>query len=251
MDSPLLSARVRRILVWGSILTASVTAAAVGAALVISRSVPVKPMRYVEVTPVLKLAPGERRADEFESFCLDNGRAAPRAGETHTLSRTGATGLRPYLREVFDEYLTHPSRWRQGDVQQGIWYTEGHKRWESLAPEQQLFVQTAAGKADPVRWNPVVLLSRIAGAFGPIVLTNLVLAVFALLVVAVGTPDPVSVVGRSLAWIGGPRLAQAFIQGRWGRGVSFLAGLKIVSLMRDGLEEAVSRFVSSVLSRRV
>ncbi|MEK6813585.1 MAG: hypothetical protein AABY65_02495 [Nitrospirota bacterium] len=251
MDSPVLSARVRRVLVWGSVLTVSIAAVGAGAALVISRSVPVKPMRYLEVTPVLKLAPGERRADEFESFCLDNGRAAPRAGEIHTLSRTRAAELRPYLREIFDEYLTHPSRWRQGDVQQGVWYTEGHKRWASLALDQQAFVQAAAGRADPARWNPVVVLGRMAGAFGPIVLTNLTLAVLALLVVVVGTPDPASVIGRSLAWIGGPRLAQAFVQGRWARGVRSVAGLRVVGLLRDGLEEAVSRFVSAVMSRRV
>ena len=123
--------------------------------------------------------------------------------------------------------MTHPSRWRQGDVQQGVWYTEGHKRWASLAPDQQALVQAAAGKADPARWNPVIVLGRMAGAFGPIVLTNLTLAVLALLVIVVGTPDPASVIGQSLAWIGGPRLAQAFIRGRFSRGVRFVAGLGI------------------------
>jgi hypothetical protein len=88
-----------------------------------------------------------------------------------------------------------------------------------------------------------------AGAFGPIVLTNLTLAVLALLVVVVGTPDPASVIGRSLAWIGGPRLAQAFVQGA-ARGV-LRRGPQGRRPAEGRSEEAVSRFVSAVMSRRV
>jgi len=169
-------AKARKVIIWIAVGAVAFFGVIAVISLVISWGVLAKPMRYKNVVPEIRLAPGERKVFEFEAFCLDNGRGSPRAGDDYSLMSTPAIKLRPYLKEIFDEYLAHPSRWKQSDVQQAVWYTEGRRDWASLTPEQKDFIKTATGREDPVSGHPVIFLNRMAQAFGVVVKTNLGLA---------------------------------------------------------------------------
>ncbi|GAB4487960.1 MAG: hypothetical protein OHK006_17800 [Thermodesulfovibrionales bacterium] len=80
-------------------------------------------------------------------------------------------------------------------------YTEGYKKWDILSRDQRRLIETATGKTDPVRVNPVIFLSRICAAFGTVVKTNVLLVLLASLLAFFAMPNPRKVIGRSLSWL--------------------------------------------------
>jgi hypothetical protein len=218
--------------------------------LVLSSGALKKPMHYQKAVPDIQLNPGERKVFEFESFCLDNSRGSPGAGHQHSLMGTPAVELRPYLREIFDEYLSHPSRWKQSDVQQAVWYTEGHKKWETVTPEQQKLIRAATGQDDPVSGHPVIILGRMTSAFGTVVKTNLFLALLAFGLVVLTLPVPAVFIERGISWMISPRLAQKFFRGRFAQGLNAIAENKDLISTRIHLDILFTRLVFRVFSRR-
>lgn len=238
--------RIRKIIVIVLVVAVGVLGIIAAAAFVLSSGVTEKPMQYRKTVPLIRLAPGQRQTVEFESFCLDNRRGSPRSGDAHSLMKTPAIRLRPYLREIFDEYLSHPARWKQYDVQQAVWYTEGHKKWDTLSPDQRRFIETATGKTDPVRGNPVIFLSRIYTAFGTVVKTNVLLALLALLVAVFAMPNPRTVIGRSLSWLTGPRLSGLVTDGRAGQWLADAAANEKLIKVQASLDVIVTKLVFKV-----
>lgn len=218
--------------------------------LVVSWGVLTKPMQYKKVVPGIRLNPGERKAFEFESFCLDNSRGGPRSTDAYSLMSTPATELRPYLREIFDEYLSHPSRWKQTDVQQAVWYTEGRKKWESLTREQRLFIESATGKEDPVSGHPVIFLGRMTSAFGVVVNTNLTFALLAFGLVVLTMSSPLTVIQRGISWMVNPRLLEKLSQSRFGESINTLAENRGLNRLRTHVDVLFTRVVFRILSRR-
>ena len=245
-----LLAKIRKVLLWTGISAAVFFGIIAVIAAVLSSGALQKPMQYQKVVPDIRLKPGERKAVEFESFCLDNHRGSPRSSDAYALMSTPAVGLRPFLRDIFDEYLSHPSRWKQYDVQQAVWYTEGHKKWEGLSPEQRSLIQTATGKEDPVSGHPVIFLGRMTSAFGVVVRTNLLLALIAFGLVVLAVPLPVSFIERSITWLTGPRLAQKISQSRFGQGLDAFSANKNLENIRIHIDVFFSRLVFRLFSRR-
>jgi hypothetical protein len=242
--------RMKKVLLWAGIGLAAIFGAVAVAAFILSSGMTQKPMAYGKVVPLVKLGPGERKAFEFESFCLDNHRGGPRGGDAYSLMGTPATKLRPYLREIFDEYLSHPSRWKQSDVQQAVWYTEGHKKWQSLSPDQRNLIRTATGKEDPVAGHPVIFLSRMASVFGTVVKTNLLVAVLALALVILALPGPSAFVERGISWMVSPRLARKLARGRPGEMMDRVSVSKELDSFRVEVDILLSRLVFRIFSRR-
>ena len=218
--------------------------------LVLSSGVLKKPMQYQNVVPDIRLNPGERKVFEFESFCLDNSKGGPRSTDAYSLMSTPAIKLRPYLRDIFDEYLSHPSRWKQSDVQQAVWYTEGRKKWTTLSPEQRRLIQSATGKEDPVSGHPVVFLSRMASSFGVVVKTNLILAFIVLGLVVLTLPLPSAVIERGISWMVGSRLVQKISRGRFGQSLNTLAANKGLERLRVHTDVLFTRLVFRLFLRR-
>ena len=249
IDISLIS-RIRKILLLTAIALAAFFGIIAVISLILSSGTMKKPMQYQKNVPAIKLNPGERKIFEFESFCLDNHRGSPGSGSAYSLMGTPAISLRPFLREIFDEYLSHPSRWKQYDVQQAVWYTEGHKKWETLTPEQQKFIQTATGKDDPVSGHPVIFLGRMASAFGTVVKTNLLLALMALGLVLLTLPAPVSFIERSLSWMISPCLAQKLSRSRFGQSLNAVAENKDLNSTRIHIDILFTRLVFRIFSRK-
>ena len=249
IDISLIS-KVRRMLLWTAVSLAAFFGIIAVISLVFSSGALKKPMQYQKVVPDIKLNPGERKVFEFESFCLDNHRGGPRSSDAYSLMGIPAIRLRPFLREIFDEYLSHPSRWKQYDVQQAVWYTEGHKKWETITPDQQKLIRTATGKDDPVSGHPVIILRRMTSAFGTVVKTNLLLALMALGLVVLTLPVPASFIERGISWMISPRLAQKLSRGRFGQGLNAVAENKDLVSIRIHLDILFTRLVFRVFSRR-
>lgn len=218
--------------------------------LVVSWGVLAKPMQYQKVVPDIRLNPGERKIFEFESFCLDHHRGGPRSTDAYSLMSTPAIKLRPYLKDIFDEYLSHPSRWKQGDVQQAVWYTEGNSRWDSLTPEQRMLIKTATGKEDPVSGHPVIFLGRMASGFGVVVRTNLTLALLAFCLVVLTMSSPWTVIERGISWMVSPRLLQKLAQSRLGQTVNTVAENKELNRVRIHLDVLFTNLVFRIFSRK-
>jgi len=200
--------KIRKAALWVGVSAAAFFGIIAIISLILSAGAFEKPMQYRNVIPEITLNPGERKAFEFESFCLDSGRGSPQRGDDYSLLNTPAIKLRPYLRDIFNEYLSHPSRWKQGDVQQAVWYTQGHMKWQGLQPEQRNLIVTATGKEDPISGHPVILLSRMASVFGSVVKTNIFLAILVLALVVFTLPVPSVFLERGISWMVSPRLAQ-------------------------------------------
>lgn len=242
--------KIRKGILWAAISIAAFFGIIAVISLILSSGALKKPMQYRKGVPELKLNPGERKVFEFESFCLDNHRGSPRSTDAYALLGTPAIKLRPYLREIFDEYLSHPSRWKQGDVQQAVWYTEGHKQWKTLSPEQQKLIRSATGKEDPVSGHPVIFLGRMTSAFGTVVRANLCLAFIAFGLVVLTLPKPSAFIERSVSWMVTPGLAQKLFRSRLGEGLNSLAVNKSLDTLRVRFDVLFTRFVFRLFSRR-
>lgn len=249
MDISLLG-KVRKVIFWVAISVVALFGVIAVISLVLSSGALKKPMNYQNVVPEIRLNPGERKVFEFESFCLDNHRGGPRSSDAYSLMSTPAIKLRPYLREIFDEYLSHPSRWKQSDVQQAVWYTEGHKKWETLSPDQRRLIETATGKEDPVSGHPVVFLSRMASSFGVVVKTNLLLAFIVLVLIVLTLPSPSAVIARGISWMVGPRLVQKFSESRVGQGINTFAANTALERLRVHTDVLFTRLVFRLFSRK-
>jgi hypothetical protein len=162
---------------------------------------------------------------------------------------TPAINLRPYLREIFDEYLSHPSRWKQGDVQQAVWYTEGHKKWKTLSPEQQKLIRSATGKEDPVSGYPVIFLGRMTQLSDCCENQSpFAFIAFGLVVLTLSTPS--AFIERSISWMVTPRIAQKLFRSRLGEGLNTLAANKGLDSFRVQLDVLFTRLVFRLFSRR-
>ena len=245
-----LISKIRKWLIWTAVSLAGFFGIIAVISLILSSGALKKPMQYQKNVPAIKLKPGERKVFEFESFCLDNHRGSPQSANAYSLMGTPAISLRPYLREIFDEYLSHPSQWKQSDVQQSVWYTEGHKKWETLTPEQQKLINAATGKDDPVSGHPVIFLGRMTSAFGTVVKTNLLLALMAFGLVVLSLPAPASFIERSISWMVSPRLAQKLSRGRFGQGLNAFAENKDLKAARIHLDILFTRLVFRVFTRK-
>jgi len=243
-------AKARKVIIWIAVGAVAFFGVIAVISLVISWGVLAKPMRYKNVVPEIRLAPGERKVFEFEAFCLDNGRGSPRAGDDYSLMSTPAIKLRPYLKEIFDEYLAHPSRWKQSDVQQAVWYTEGRRDWASLTPEQKDFIKTATGREDPVSGHPVIFLNRMAQAFGVVVKTNLGLALIVFFLVVLTMSQPWTTIERGVSWTGQAHLLQKLAESRFGRIVNAVAESSVLNRVRTHLDVLFTRLVFKVFSGR-
>lgn len=242
--------KVRKAILWTAISAVTFFGAIAIISLIVSWGVLAKPMQYKQVVPDIRLNPGERKVFEFESFCLDNSRGGPRSTDAYSLMSTPAIKLRPYLREIFDEYLSHPSRWKQSDVQQAVWYTEGRKKWDSISPEQRNLIKTATGKEDPVSGHPVIFLSRMVSAFGVVVKTNMTLAVFVFILVVLTMSSPWAVIERGISWMVSPRLLEKFAQSRLGQTINTVAENKELNRVRVHLDVLFSNMVFRIFSRK-
>lgn len=242
--------KARKTILWTAVSAVTFFGVIAVISLVVSWGAFSKPMRYQKVVPDIRLGPGERKVFEFESFCLDNHRGGPRSTDAYSLMSTPAIKLRPYLREIFDEYLSHPSRWKQSDVQQAVWYTEGRKKWDSLSPEQRNFIKTATGKEDPVSGHPVIFLSRMASAFGVVVKTNLTLALLVFCLIVLTMSSPWAVIERGVSWMVSPRLLQKLAQSRFGQTVNIVAENKQLSKLRIHLDVLFTNLVFRIFSRK-
>ncbi len=240
---PSLLPRVRRMLLWLGAAVFGVLAVMAVIAFFISDAGS-RAVRYPAAVPMIKLGAGERQTFVFESFCLDNSRGGPRSGDAHSLMDTRALELRPYLRHIFDEYLSHPVRWKQSDVQQAVWYTEGRKKWDSLSADQRTLIQTATGKTDPIHQHPVSLYHRMREAFGVVVAANITLMILASFALLVASAAPAELLGRSLAWIGLHRLAARLASSRWGRALDAVAGHEVLRGARATIEELFGRLAA-------
>jgi hypothetical protein len=249
IDTALLP-RIRKIVIWAAVCAAAFFGLVAVAALIFSSGAAQKPMTYGKVVPRIELKPGERKVFEFESFCLDNHRGSPRSADAYSLMDTPAVRLRPYLGEIFNEYLSHPSRWKQSDVQQAVWYTEGHKQWESLSADRRSLIQTATGTADPVAGHPVIFLSRMASVFGTVVKTNLLLAIFVLALVTFTLPAPSQFLERGISWMVSPRIARKVARGQPGEIMDKVAVSKELDSFRIQIDVLFSRLVFRLFSRR-
>jgi len=242
--------KMRKALFWAAIAAAAFFGIIAVIALILSAGAFEKPIQYRNVVPGIPLNPGERKVIEFEAFCLDRGRGSPQRGDVHSLMNTPAFKLRPYLRDIFNEYLSHPSRWKQYDVQQAVWYTEGHTKWQDLKPEQQNLILTATGKEDPVSGHPVILLNRMASVFGTVVKTNIYLAILVLALVVLALPVPSVVLERGVSWMVGPRLVRMVTRGRLGEVIDGLAKNEKLGSFRAQVDVLFTRLVYRVFSRR-
>jgi hypothetical protein len=242
--------KVRKVIFWVAVSAVTLFGVIAIISFVLSSGVLKKPLQYPKVVPEIRLNPGERKVFEFESFCLDHSRGGPRSTDAYSLMSTPAMKLRPYLRDIFDEYLSHPSRWNQSDVQQAVWYTEGRTKWETLSPEQRKLIQSATGKEDPASGHPVIFLSRMASAFGVVVKTNLFLALIFLGLVVLTLPSPFAVIERGISWMVGPRLVQKLSQGRFGQALNTLAANKGLESLRIHTDVLFTRLVFRLFSRR-
>ncbi len=241
--------KARKTILWTAVSAVSFFGVIAVISLVVSWGVLAKPMQYKEIVPDIRLNPGERKVFEFESFCLDKRRGGPRSNDAYSLMSTPAIKLRPYLRQIFDEYLSHPSRWKQSDVQQAVWYTEGHIPWDSLSPEQRDFIKTATGKEDPVSGHPVIFLGRMASAFGVVVKTNLTLALFVFCLVVLAMSSPWAVIERGISWMISPRLLQKLTQSRVGQIIITVAENKGLNRARIHIDILFTRLVFRIFSR--
>lgn len=242
--------RARRWFIVAGVALGGLLAVVAVAAFLLSMGTAPKPLAYRRTAPGIRLAPGSRQTFEFESFCLDNRRGSPQSADAYALMDTAAIDLRPYLREILDEYLSHPARWNRSDVQQAVWYTEGHKPWQTLSPEQRRLIETATGKRDPAGGNPVIILTRMSGAFGTIVRTNVTLALLLLLVVLLAVPAPLPLLERSLSWILGGRLSASLRDGPAGRWVEGFSRSAPLQRLRAAVDVQVSRLVFRHFGRR-
>ncbi|HNZ10903.1 MAG: hypothetical protein BWX99_02415 [Deltaproteobacteria bacterium ADurb.Bin151] len=242
--------KIRKAAIWAGLSLAAFFGIIAVISLVISGGAFEKPMQYRSVIPDITLNPGERKVLEFESFCLDSGRGSPRRGDDYSLMNTPAIKLRPYLRDIFNEYLSHPSRWKQGDVQQAVWYTQGNKKWQDLQPEQRDFIMTATGKEDPISGHPVILLSRMASIFGTVVKTNLLLAFLVLVLMVIALPFPSAYMERGISWMVSPRLAQKITRGRPGEMMDDFALNPKLQSLRSHIDVLFTRLVYRIFSRR-
>lgn len=242
--------KARKAILWTAISAVTFFGVIAVISLVVSWGTFSKPMRYKQVVPDIRLSPGERKVFEFESFCLDHHRGGPRSTDAYSLMDTPAIKLRPYLREIFDEYLSHPSRWRQGDVQQAVWYTEGRTQWQTLTPEQRMLIKTATGKEDPVSGHPVIFLSRMASAFGVVVRTNLTLALLAFCLVVLTMSSPLAVIERGISWMLGSRILQKFSQSRIAQNINIVAENKELNRVRIHLDVLFTNLVFRIFSRK-
>ncbi|MBN1363701.1 MAG: hypothetical protein JW976_02750 [Syntrophaceae bacterium] len=242
--------KARKVILWIAISAVSFFGVIAIVSLVVSWGVLSKPMQYQNVVPDIRLSPGERKVFEFESFCLDHHRGGPRSADSYSLMSTPAIKLRPYLREIFDEYLSHPSRWKQGDVQQAIWYAEGDMKWEALTPEQRMLIKSATGKEDPVSGHPVIFLGRMASAFGVVVKTNLTLALLIFCLVVLTMSSPWTVIERGISWMISPRLLQKIAQSRVGQSINTLAQNKELNRLRIHVDVLFTRLVFRIFSRK-
>ncbi|MBN1472168.1 MAG: hypothetical protein JW925_10340 [Syntrophaceae bacterium] len=242
--------KARKAILWTAVSAVTFFGVIAIISLVVSWGVLAKPMQYQKVVPDIRLGPGERKVFEFESFCLDNHRGGPRSTDAYSLMSTPAIKLRPYLREIFDEYLSHPSRWKQSDVQQAVWYTEGRKKWDSLSPEQRNFIKTATGKDDPVSGHPVIFLSRTASAFGVVVKTNLTLVFLVFCLVVLTMSSPWTVIEHGVSWMVSPRLLQKIAQNRIGQSINKVAENKELNRARIHLDVLFTHLVFRIFSRK-
>lgn len=242
--------KARKAILWTAISAVTFFGVIAIISLVVSWGTFSKPMQYKQVVPDIRLSPGERKVFEFESFCLDNSRGGPRSTDAYSLMSTPAIKLRPYLREIFDEYLSHPSRWKQYDVQQAVWYTEGRKKWDSISPEQRNLIKTATGKEDPVSGHPVIFLSRMASAFGVVVKTNLTLALIVLCLIVLTMSSPWAVIERGISWMVSPRLLEKLAQSRFGQTVNTVADNKELNRVRIHLDVLFTNLVFRIFSRK-
>jgi hypothetical protein len=242
--------KIRKVILWIIVSVVAFFGVIAVISLVISSGVLKQPMQYQKVVPHIRLNPGERKIVEFESFCLDNSRGGPRSTDAYSLMSTPAIKLRPYLREIFDEYLSNPSRWKQSDVQQAVWYTEGRKKWDSLSPEQRSMIETATGKEDPVSGHPVVFLNRMKSAFGVVVKTNSLFIFMVFVIVVLTLPSPFAVMERGLSWMIGSRLLRKLSESRWGQVINTLNENQHLNRLRLHTDVLFTRLVFRVFSRR-
>lgn len=242
--------KVRKVILWSVVSVVAFFGVIAVISLVVSSGVLKKPMQYQKSVPLIRLNPGERKVVEFESFCLDQRRGGPRSSDAYSLMKTPAVKLRPYLREIFDEYLSHPSRWKQSDVQQAVWYTEGNKKWESLSDDQRRLIKTATGKEDPVAGHPVVFLNRMTSAFGVVVKTNLlfILIIFGLVVLTL--PSPFAVLERGVSWISASHLVRKLSETRVGQVIHTLNENPYLGRLRLHADVLFTRLVFRFFSRR-
>lgn len=242
--------KARKAMMWTAISAVTFFGVIAVISLVVSWGVLAKPMQYQKVVPHIRLNPGERQVFEFESFCLDHSRGGPRSTDAYSLMSTPAIKLRPYLREIFDEYLSHPSRWKQGDVQQAVWYTEGRTQWETLSPEQRMLIKTATGKEDPVAGHPVIFLGRMASAFGVVVKTNLILALLVFCLVVLTMSSPWAVIESGISWMVSPRLLQKLAQSRLGQTINTVTENKELNRVRIHVDVLFTNLVFRIFSRK-
>ena len=242
--------KARKAIIWTVISAVIFFGVIAVISLVVSGGAFSTPMQYKQLVPDIRLNPGERKIFEFESFCLDNSRGGPRSTDAYSLMSTPAIKLRPYLREIFDEYLSHPSRWKQYDVQQAVWYTEGRKKWDSLSPEQRNFIKSATGKEDPVSGHPVIFLNHMASAFGVVVKTNLTLVLFVFCLVVLTMSSPWAVIERGITWMVSPRLLEKLVQSRFGQTVNTVADNKELNRVRIHLDVLFTNLVFRIFSRK-
>lgn len=242
--------KIRKVILWGVVSVVAFFGIIAVISLVVSSGVLKKPMQYQKNVPLVRLNPGERKTVEFESFCLDHSRGGPRSSDAYSLMGKPAVRLRPYLREIFDEYLSHPSRWKQSDVQQAVWYTEGNTKWESLSEDQRRLIKTATGREDPVTGHPVVFLNRMTSAFGVVVKTNLLFIFIFFALVVLTLPAPLTFIERGFSWMLGSRLVRKLSESRWGPFIMMLNENEYVNKLRLHADVLFTRLAFRIISRK-
>lgn len=175
---------------------------------------------------------------EFESFCLDHHRGCPRGGSAYSLMEKTAGQLRPYMGQIFEEYLGHPTRWVQGDVQAAIWYCEGETHWASLTPTQQKLIETATGKTDPARKHPLILINTLYERLSPrrLLESAIGLMMGVMFAAFLATRHPSGLITSLLEWAGAPDRAQQLRSHRYAKRADHWANLPGLGLVRNQLD---------------
>lgn len=185
--------------------------------------------------PMIHVPAGRTVAVEFESFCLDHHRGGPRSGSSYSMMGKTAGQLRPYVGQIFNEYLNHPSRWAQGDVQAGIWYCEGETNWEGMTPSQRKLIETATGQIDPAHKHPLILINTLYERLSlrGLLESGIYLLLTVVIAACLATAKPSGLLVSVLEWMGAMQWADRVRKHRYAGRVDDLARIRELGVVRD------------------
>ncbi len=194
--------------------------------------------RRRSAVPMIRVPAGGTVTAEFESFCLDHHRGSPRSGSAYSMMGKNAGQLRPYMGQIFNEYLSHPSRWKQGDVQAAIWYCEGETNWESLTPPQRQLVETATGQKDPAHKHPLILINTLYDRLSPqrLLQPGIELLIAVMLAAFLATSRPSGLIASLFQWVGATELASRLKAHRYASRIDDVARMRELGTVRDQLD---------------